>query len=85
MASSMGNSVAETQAKHGVQECVSLSWYSFDPKYHTIEEWADLQAESLWDNRTFLEKQRDLEDGIVVENYKSWALEAAQDLNEEKG
>ena len=83
MSSSMGNSVAEAQAKQGIQECVSMSWYSFDSKYHTLEEWAELQAVALWEARDFHDKQRDLERGIVIQNYKSWALEAAQDLNEE--
>lgn len=83
MASSVGNPEAESQAKQGVQECVSMSWYSFDADHFTLEEWAEMQAVALWDARDFFDKHHDLEGGIVIENYKSWALEKAQELNEE--
>lgn len=76
------NSAAE-KSKQGVQECIGLSWYTLDSGL-TLNEWAVLQAEALWEHRGLLDVERDNLGGVVLDDYRSWAIETAHELQEEE-
>lgn len=74
------NNSSKTFAEQGVKESISLSFYAYEDS--NVNEWAEEYAESLWENRTELDEERDNEGDVTLSDYKEWAKEKVMELIE---
>lgn len=80
------NNSSKTFAEQGVKESISLGFYAYEDskdKYTSVNGWAEEYAESLWENRTELDEERDNESAVTLSDYKDWSKEKALELIEE--
>lgn len=80
------NNSSKTFAEQGVKESISLGFYAYEDsknEYSSVNEWAEEYAESLWENRSELDEERDNEGDVTLSDYKEWSIEKATELIDE--